>query len=46
VRTEVQRLIEIFRRNGGFVFATVHNIQANIPLPNLITLFETISHYR
>jgi uroporphyrinogen-III decarboxylase len=46
VRTEVQRLIEIFRRNGGFVFATVHNIQANIPLPNLIALFETISHYR
>jgi len=46
VREEVRKLIEIFRKGGGFVFATVHNIQANIPVENLLALFETVNEYR
>lgn len=46
VREEVRRLIEIFKRGGGFIFATVHNIQANIPVENLLALFETVNEYR
>lgn len=46
VREEVRRLIEIFKKGGGFVFATVHNIQANIPVENLLALFETVNEYR
>ncbi len=46
VRDETRRLIEIFKKGGGFVFATVHNIQANIPVGNLLALFETVAAYR
>lgn len=46
VKEEVRRLVEIFRKGGGFVFATVHNIQAQIPVENLLALFETVNEYR
>ncbi|MEN3185867.1 MAG: uroporphyrinogen decarboxylase family protein [Atribacterota bacterium] len=46
VRNEARRLIEIFKKGGGFVFASVHNIQANIPVENLLALFETVAEYR
>ncbi len=46
VREEVKNLIETFRPGGGFVFAAVHNIQANIPEENLLALFETVAEYR
>jgi hypothetical protein len=29
-------------KNGGFVFNTVHNIQATVPVDNLITMFKTV----
>ncbi|MCX6089457.1 MAG: methyltransferase [Candidatus Atribacteria bacterium] len=40
IRQEVKHLIDVFRPGGGFVWNTVHNLQANIPQENLITLFE------
>jgi len=46
VREEVRQLIETFKPGGGFVFATVHNIQANIPVENLLALFEAVNEYR
>ena len=46
VKEEVERLIKTFKPGGGFVFATVHNIQANIPEENLLALFEAINEYR
>lgn len=46
VKEEVRRLIETFKRGGGFVFATVHNIQAKIPVENLLALFEAVNEYR
>ena len=42
VRTEVQRRCEIFGKDGGFVFNAVHNIQGNVPVKNVIALFETL----
>ena len=44
VRREVQQRIEIFGRGGGFVFNTVHNVQANTPAENLIALYEAVRH--
>ena len=32
VREEVKKLVEIFSKNGGYVFSPVHNIQSNIPI--------------
>jgi uroporphyrinogen decarboxylase len=40
VRTEVRRRIADLRRGGGFVFATVHNIQPNVPPANLLAMWE------
>jgi uroporphyrinogen decarboxylase len=42
VNEEVKRRISDFSPGGGFVFATVHNIQANIPAVNIRTMFETV----
>ena len=33
VKNQVRWLCEIFGGGGGFVFNTVHNIQANAPIP-------------
>lgn len=42
VTKQVTRLCEIFSRHGGFVFNTVHNIQANVPVENLAAMFEAL----
>ena len=42
VRAEVSRNIEIFKPGGGFVFNNVHNIQANIPIENLLAMFDAL----
>ncbi|MGM0365562.1 MAG: uroporphyrinogen decarboxylase family protein [Actinomycetota bacterium] len=46
VRNEVERLIDIFNKDGGFVFNTVHNIQANVPIKNVIAMAEAIKKNR
>lgn len=45
VREEVRRNIEIFGKGGGFVFNTVHNVQANVPVENIIAMYETVQEY-
>ena len=30
---------------GGFVFASVHNIQANVPAENLGAMWETVEEH-
>ncbi len=46
VREQVHERLETFARGGGFVFAAVHNIQAGIPVENLLALFEAVRDYR
>jgi len=46
VRREVRQRIEIFGRGGGFVFNTVHNVQANVPAENLLALYQAVKEYR
>jgi hypothetical protein len=46
VSDQVRQLCDIFGANGGFVFSSVHNIQANVPVENVIALMETISEIR
>ena len=46
VRDMVRERMEIFGPGGGFVFNTVHNIQAGVPAPNLVALFEAVDEYR
>lgn len=45
VREEVKERLEIFSPNGGFVFNTIHNIQSNTPIENVVAMFETIGRF-
>jgi hypothetical protein len=45
VRDQVLKHCEIFNKGGGFVFNTVHNIQANTPVENLVAMFEAIKEF-
>lgn len=46
VRDQVRERIEIFGPGGGFVFCTIHNIQANTPIENVLAMFEVVREYR
>jgi len=46
ILSEVKERMKIFKSNGGFVFNSIHNIQAKIPVENLVALFEAIEEYR
>jgi hypothetical protein len=42
VKKQVRELCSVFSREGGFVFNTVHNIQANVPVENVAAMIETL----
>ncbi len=46
VRDQVRRNIEIFAPGGGFVFNTIHNIQAKTPAENIAAMIEVLKEYR
>ena len=46
VRDHVKRNIEALSRDGGFIFATVHNTQADVPVDNFMTMWETFMECR
>jgi uroporphyrinogen decarboxylase len=41
----VRERIEIFSPGGGHIFDQVHNIQANVPLENILAMFEVASEF-
>ena len=45
VEKQVIRHCEVFSENGGFVFNTVHNIQANVPVENLVAMFNALKKF-
>ncbi len=45
VRADVRRNIEALAPGGGFVFATIHNTQANVPPENFLAMWETLQEY-
>jgi hypothetical protein len=42
VEKQVLSMCEIFSKNGGFVFNTVHNIQANVPVENITAIIRAL----
>jgi Uroporphyrinogen decarboxylase (URO-D) len=42
VKEQVKRQCSILNQNGGFVFNTVHNIQANVPFENVVAMLEAL----
>jgi uroporphyrinogen-III decarboxylase len=45
VKAHVLRECEILTPGGGFVFNTVHNMQANVPLQNVLAMLEAIRQF-
>lgn len=45
VREEVLHLCDIFSKDGGFVFNTVHNIQANTPVENIVAMIDAVKEF-
>jgi uroporphyrinogen decarboxylase len=40
VRRDVRRRLEVFGEGGGFVFAPIHNLQADVPPENVAAMYE------
>ena len=45
VRTQVRERIQIFAPGGGFVFNSIHNVQAMVPIENVLALYDTVREY-
>jgi len=45
VRENVKHNIEVMAPGGGYIFATVHDIQANVPPENIMAMWETWKEY-
>ncbi len=45
VRKQVRERISIFSPGGGFIFNPIHNIQDDVPVENLIAMYETVHEY-
>jgi uroporphyrinogen decarboxylase len=42
VRDDVRRNIDALAPGGGYVFNTVHNIQADVPVENMLAIYEAL----
>ncbi len=45
VKDEVHRRIDDLGPGGGFVFATVHNVQSDVPPQNYMAMWEALQEY-
>ena len=45
VRRQVLERCEVFSRNGGFVFDTIHNIQARTPVENIVAMIDAVREF-
>jgi uroporphyrinogen decarboxylase len=45
VKDNVKRNIEALAPGGGFVFSTIHNIQAEVPPQNVVALIEAFKEF-
>ena len=45
VKDDVRRNIESLAPGGGYVFNTVHNIQADVPVENILAMYEALQEF-
>ncbi len=45
VRRQTIERCEIFGAGGGFVFNTIHNIQAGTPVANIVAMFDAVKEF-
>jgi len=46
VKEEVKNRIEILSKGGGFVFSSIHNVQAKTPIENVVAMIEVIKQFK
>ncbi len=46
VKEHVKQNIEVFYKDGGFVFNQVHNIMPDVPPENVLAMFEAVAEFR
>ncbi len=46
VRAQAKERLAIFGRGGGFVFNSIHNVQAGVPVENLVALYQAVRDFR
>ena len=42
VKEDVENKCRVFAKDGGFVFNSIHNVQAMTPVENVAAMFETV----
>ena len=45
VKSHVKHNLDVFMKDGGFVFNTVHNIMPDVPPENIVAMFEAIQEF-
>ena len=45
VREQSLRRCEVFAKNGGFVFNSIHNVQANTPFENIVAMLDAVHEF-
>jgi len=45
VRAMVRERLQIFGAGGGFIFNPIHNVQAGVPVENLIAMYDAVREY-
>jgi uroporphyrinogen-III decarboxylase len=45
VRKQVLERCRIFSRAGGFVFNTIHNVQAETPVANIVSMIDAVHEF-
>ncbi len=45
VRAEVLQRCEIFSEGGGFVFDSIHNVQAGTPVENMVAMIDAVKEF-
>jgi hypothetical protein len=46
IRAEVRERIHVFGLGGGYIFNTIHNVQARLPSENLLALYQAVADFR
>jgi uroporphyrinogen decarboxylase len=45
VKDDVRRNVEALAPGGGFVFSPVHNVQADVPVENMMAMWQALQEY-
>jgi hypothetical protein len=46
INAEVAERMRIFGKGGGFVWNSIHNVQAATPVENLVAVYQAVAQYR